>query len=181
VRSALLALPELYGGPEVLDEAAARLPQDAEIAGPLDELRQLGVALADLPVSFDLSDLRGYNYHSGIVFAAYGADSPAALALGGRYDRVAEAFGRARPATGFSLDLRELVWRLPELAPMSGAILAPLDGDAALAEEVTALRARGEIVMSALPGHEGTWDEAGCDRQLVKRGDRWAVVSLQGE
>lgn len=181
VRSALLALPELYGGPEVLDEAAARLPQDAEIAGPLDELRQLGVALADLPVSFDLSDLRGYNYHSGIVFAAYGADSPAALALGGRYDRVAEAFGRARPATGFSLDLRELVWRLSELAPMSGAILAPLDGDAALAEEVTALRARGEIVMSALPGHEGTWDEAGCDRQLVKRGDRWAVVSLQGE
>lgn len=181
VRSALLALPELYGGPEVLDEAAARLPQDAEIAGPLDELRQLGVALADLPVSFDLSDLRGYNYHSGIVFAAYGADSPAALALGGRYDRVAEAFGRARPATGFSLDLRELVWRLPELAPMSGAILAPLDGDAALAEEVAALRARGEIVMSALPGHEGTWDEAGCDRQLVKRGDRWAVVSLQGE
>lgn len=181
VRSALLALPELYGGPEVLDEAAARLPTEADIVGPLDELRQLAVALADLPVSFDLSDLRGYHYHSGIVFAAYGADSPAALALGGRYDRVSEAFGRARPATGFSLDLRELVWRLPELAPMSGAILAPLDADPQLADEVTALRARGEIVMSALPGHEGTWNEAGCDRQLVKRGDRWAVVSLQGE
>ncbi len=181
VRGALLALPGLYGGAEVLDEAAARLPQDAEIAGPLGELRALARALADLPVSFDLSDLRGYHYHSGIVFAAYGADSPAALALGGRYDRVSEAFGRARPATGFSLDLRELVWRLPQLAPMTGAILAPLEGDAALAEEVGALRARGEIVMNALPGHEGTWNEAGCDRQLVKRGDRWAVVSLQGE
>ena len=180
-RSALLALPELYGGPEVLDEAAARLPQDAEITELLDELRQLAAALADLPVSFDLSDLRGYHYHSGVVFAAYGADSPAALALGGRYDRVGKAFGRARPAVGFSLDLRELVWRLPTSTAMAGAVLAPLDGDAALAEEVAVLRARGEIVVTALPGHDGTWNEAGCDRQLVKRGDRWAIVPLQGE
>ena len=180
-RSALLALPELYGGPEVLDEAAARLPQDPEITALLDELRQLAAALADLPVSFDLADLRGYHYHSGVVFAAYGADSPAALALGGRYDRVGKAFGRARPAVGFSLDLRELVWRLPTATAMAGAVLAPLDGDAALAEEVAVLRARGEIVVTALPGHHGTWNEAGCDRQLVKRGDRWAVVSLQGE
>ena len=180
-RSALLALPELYGGPEVLDEAAARLPQDAEITALLDELRQLAAALADLPVSFDLADLRGYHYHSGVVFAAYGADSPAALALGGRYDRVGKAFGRARPAVGFSLDLRELVWRLPTATAMAGAVLAPLDADAALAEEVAVLRARGEIVVTALPGHDGTWNEAGCDRQLVKRGDRWAVVSLQGE
>ncbi|WP_345792837.1 ATP phosphoribosyltransferase regulatory subunit [Thauera sp. JM12B12] len=180
-RSALLALPELYGGPDVLDEAAARLPQDAEIGRLLGELRQLAAALADLPVSFDLADLRGYNYHSGVVFAAYGAESPAALALGGRYDRVGEAFGRARPAVGFSLDLRELVWRLPSTSTMAGAVLAPLDGDGALAAEVAALRARGEIVLNALPGHDGTWNEAGCDRQLVKRGDRWAVVPLQGE
>lgn len=180
-RSALLALPELYGGPEVLAEAAARLPQDAEIAGPLAELRQLADALGDLPVSFDLADLRGYHYHSGVVFAAYGAESPAALALGGRYDRVGQAFGRARPATGFSLDLRELAWHLPTPAAPAGAVLAPPDDDAGLTSEVSALRARGEIVMVALPGHEGTWNEAGCDRQLVKRGDRWAVVSLQGE
>ncbi|ENO83487.1 MULTISPECIES: ATP phosphoribosyltransferase regulatory subunit [Thauera] len=180
-RSALLALPELYGGPEVLAEAAARLPQDAEIAGPLAELRQLADALGDLPVSFDLADLRGYHYHSGIVFAAYGAESPAALALGGRYDRVGQAFGRARPATGFSLDLRELAWHLPTPAAPAGAVLAPPDDDAGLTSEVSALRARGEIVMVALPGHEGTWNEAGCDRQLVKRGDRWAVVPLQGE
>ena len=180
-RSALLALPELYGGPEVLAVAAARLPQDAEIAGPLAELRQLADALGDLPVSFDLADLRGYHYHSGVVFAAYGAESPAALALGGRYDRVGQAFGRARPATGFSLDLRELAWHLPTPAAPAGAVLAPPDDDAGLASEVSALRARGEIVMVALPGHEGTWNEAGCDRQLVKRGDRWAVVPLQGE
>ncbi|MFU2488259.1 ATP phosphoribosyltransferase regulatory subunit [Thauera sp. WH-1] len=181
VRSALLALPELYGGPEVLAEAAARLPQDGEITALLDELRRLAAALADLPVSFDLSDLRGYHYHSGIVFAAYGADSPAALALGGRYDRVSEAFGRARPATGFSLDLRELVWRLPAAASMAGAVLAPLTEDATLVEEVARLRAHGDIVVTALPGHDGTWNEAGCDRQLVKRGDRWTIVPLQGD
>ena len=181
VRSALLALPELYGGPEVLEEAAARLPQDAEITALLDELRQLAAALADLPVSFDLADLRGYHYHSGVVFAAYGADSPAALALGGRYDRVGQAFGRARPAVGFSLDLRELVWRLPAQSAPAGAVLAPMVEDAALAETVAVLRARGEIVVSALPGHDGTWNEAGCDRQLVKRDGRWAVVPLQGD
>ncbi len=181
VRGALLALPELYGGPEVLDDAAARLPQDAEITALLDALRQLAVALGDLPVSFDLSDLRGYHYHSGVVFAAYGADSPAALALGGRYDRVSEAYGRARPAVGFSLDLRELAWRLPRAPAMVGAVLAPLVEDAALSDELARLRARGEIVVTALPGHEGTWNEAGCDRQLVKRGDRWAIVPLQGE
>ena len=61
------------------------------------------------------------------------------------------------------------------------SIQSVTDGDAALAEEVAMLRARGEIVVTALPGHDGTWNEAGCDRQLVKRGDRWAVVSLQGE
>lgn len=179
VRSALLALPELYGGPEVLDEAAARLPQDADIAAALNELRVLARALSDLPISFDLADLRGYHYHSGVVFAAYGGGSPAALALGGRYDRVGEAFGRARPATGFSLDLRELVWRLPQVGG-KGAILAPLANDTALDTEVAALRLRGEIVVAALPGHDGTWNEAGCDRQLVMRDGQWLVEPLEG-
>lgn len=180
VREALLLLPQLYGGAEVLDIAAARLPKDAEVLAALDDLQRLAAALSDLPISFDLSDLRGYHYHSGVVFAAYGKGSPAALALGGRYDRVAEAFGRSRPATGFSLDLRELALGLPELAT-DGAILAPAVVDAGLAAEVTALRARGEIVVAALPGHDGTWNEAGCDRQLVMRGGRWTVEPLQGE
>lgn len=180
VREALLLLPQLYGGAEVLDIAAARLPKDAEVLAALDDLKRLAAALSDLPISFDLSDLRGYHYHSGVVFAAYGKGSPAALALGGRYDRVAEAFGRSRPATGFSLDLRELALGLPELAT-DGAILAPAVVDAGLAAEVTALRARGEIVVAALPGHDGTWNEAGCDRQLVMRGGRWTVEPLQGE
>ncbi len=180
VRSALLALPGLYGGAEVLDEARACLPDDAEIRAALDDLSRLAAALGDLPISFDLADLRGYHYHSGVVFAAYGGGSPAALALGGRYDRIGEAFGRGRPATGFSLDLRELAVRLADPV-QPGAILAPADGDAALAAVVAQLRSRGEVVMTELPGHDGSWNEAGCDRQLIRREGRWTVESLQGE
>ncbi len=179
-RGALLALPGLYGGVEVLDKAAALLPGDAGIARALAELRDLARALGELPVSFDLADLRGYHYHSGIVFAAYGEGSPAALALGGRYDRLGAAFGRGRPATGFSLDLRELAL-LAAGVPPRGAVLAPAEDDAALAEAIAQLRAGGEIVMTGLPGHEGTWIEAGCDRQLTRRDGRWVVEALQGE
>jgi len=180
VRSALLALPTLYGGAEVLDDARARLPDDAEIRAALDDLGRLATVLADLPISFDLADLRGYHYHNGVVFAAYGNGSPAALALGGRYDRIGQAFGRGRPATGFSLDLRELALGLPEPVQV-GAILAPAGDDAELRESVTQLRAQGEVVMTALPGHDGSWKEAGCDRQLVRRNGHWMVEALQGE
>ncbi|MDY0073004.1 MAG: ATP phosphoribosyltransferase regulatory subunit [Thauera sp.] len=178
-RSALLALPDLYGGTEVIERAAAVLPQTDQIGALLAELRQLVHSLADLPISFDLSDVRGYHYHSGIVFAAYGAASPAALARGGRFDHVGEAFGRARPATGFSLDLRELVWHLPDQDLPADGVLAPWSEDAELIAAVAALRAQGVVVMRALPGHEGSWKEAGCNRQLVKRDGRWQVVALE--
>lgn len=181
LRSALLALPALYGGAEVLDAAAQRLPELPEIRAALDDLRQLASRLDGIPISFDLADLRGYHYHSGVVFAAYAGGSPAALALGGRYDLVGEAFGRGRPATGFSLDLRELALRLGDGRPI-GAILAPDDvTDSELGALVAALRERGEVVMMALPGHDRTWMEAGCDRQLVRHDGRWTVEALQGE
>jgi ATP phosphoribosyltransferase regulatory subunit len=107
-REAFLALPELYGDRHVLDRAEKILPDLPEITRAISDLRRLADALADLPLSFDLADLRGYDYHSGVVFAAYCAGSPGALALGGRYDNFGKAFGRARAATGFSMDLREL-------------------------------------------------------------------------
>jgi ATP phosphoribosyltransferase regulatory subunit len=132
-------------------------------------------------VSFDLADLRGYHYHSGVVFAAYCAGHPGAIALGGRYDKVGKSFGRGRPATGFSMDLRELsqleVRRRRGRAGDPGAG----GGDQALREAVAALRAKGEIVIEALPGHDGTWGETGCDRQLVRRAGKWAVENIQGE
>lgn len=179
-RGALMALPGLYGSAAVLERARASLPDDAEILGAIEEMCALAEALGDLPISFDLADLRGYHYHSGIVFAAYGNGAASALALGGRYDLLGRAFGRGRAATGFSLDLRQLALGLPESQAI-GAVLAPLDKDPALAEAVRALRKAGEVVMIALPGHEGTWNEAGCDRQLVRRADAWVVEALQGE
>jgi len=107
VRSAILLLPELYGGAEVLAAAEKELPRLAGLSGALATLRRLARA-CKLPVSFDLAELRGYHYHSGVVLDAYCDGVTGAVARGGRYDEVGKAFGRARPATGFSIYLRSL-------------------------------------------------------------------------
>jgi ATP phosphoribosyltransferase regulatory subunit len=177
-RSALLVLPELYGDRGVIDIAERDLPALPEIGAALAGLRRLADALADLPLSFDLADLRSYHYHSGVAFAAYCDGSPGAVALGGRYDDFGRAYGRARPATGFSMDLRELA-RLSPNRERQGAILAPWPEDDALHAIASRLRAQGECVVLALPGHEGTWREAGCDRLLVRNGDDWIIEPLK--
>lgn len=177
VRSALRALPNCYGGSEVLDKVLALADGDTEVAAAVADLRQLAAALAGLPISFDLADLRGYHYHSGVMFAAYCAHHPNAIALGGRYDNMGKAFGRARPATGFSMDLREVV-RLSENGSEPGRILAPWGDDPALQQEIARLRAAGEAVAVALPGHDDSWREAGCDRRLVKRDAKWILEAL---
>jgi ATP phosphoribosyltransferase regulatory subunit len=179
VRSALLALPELYGGRQMLVRAAQVLPPLPEIVTALSDLNRLADALGELPLSFDLADLRGYHYHSGVVFAAYCAGNPGAVALGGRYDNFGETYGRARAATGFSMDLRDLARLASPRGEARGAILAPWPEDDALHAEALRLRAQGERVVLALPGHEGTWREAGCDRILVRSGDDWIIESLK--
>lgn len=178
VREGLLALPMLYGGREVLERAVSSLPTFPAINQALADMARLADALAGLPLSFDLADLRGYHYHSGIVFAAYANGSASAVALGGRYDKVGESFGRGRPATGFSLDLREIA-RLAPAQGRAGAILASWPEDDALHAETERLRAAGETVIAALPGHDGTWREAGCDRVLVRRGNQWIIESIE--
>ena len=106
-RAALLLLPSLYGGAEVLDLAEKRMPRLPELGKALETLRALSKA-SRIPVSFDLAELRGYHYHSGVVFDAYCDGVAGAVARGGRYDEVGKAFGRLRPATGFSIELRSL-------------------------------------------------------------------------
>jgi len=106
-RDALLLLPELYGGAEVLELAEKKLPKLPELTRALGTLRKLAKACR-IPAGFDLAELRGYHYHSGVVFDAYCDGVSGAVARGGRYDEVGKAFGRARPATGFSIDLRSL-------------------------------------------------------------------------
>lgn len=176
-RSALLRLPDLYGDARVLAEARRLLPALPAVTAALDLLDLLAGRAGDLPIGFDLSDLRGYHYHNGVVFAAYSPGYASALALGGRYDGAGEAFGRARPATGFSMDLREVA-RLAPALPGSKAILAPYGGeDAALAAAVTRLRREGEAVVEMLPGHSGS-EGLPCDRQLVQRDGQWIIAAI---
>ncbi len=176
-RDALLLLPELYGGPEVLATARARLPDYPELRACLDALARIGGELnGDVKeLCFDLAELRGYHYHSGVVFAAYAGNRPEAIARGGRYDEVGRAFGRARPATGFTMDLRELAQMANEdTRPLR--VLAPYrPGDAGLQAEIAKLRADGAVVVPDLPGHEANRAELGCSQQLVANNGRWEL------
>jgi ATP phosphoribosyltransferase regulatory subunit len=177
-RDALLALPELNGGIEVVQQAQDRLPQYAEIKLALQDLRRAHEQLGALGVAanFDLADLRGYHYHSGVVFAAYTPAYPGALAMGGRYDQIGQVFGRARPATGFSLDMRMLVSCLPH-GELDAAILVPyVEGDGILQETIEKLRGQGEIVIVDLPGHQQHRQELNCDRRLEKIAGAWVLV-----
>ncbi|TSA16995.1 MAG: ATP phosphoribosyltransferase regulatory subunit [Betaproteobacteria bacterium] len=175
-RGAILLLPELYGGREVIARARRALPRYAEITRALADLEHL-TAMDEVPVSIDLADLRGYHYHSGVVFAAYCSLLPNAIALGGRYDGVGKAFGRARPATGFTLYLLQLARLSPE-PPAPGWIRAPRSTDPALEIAMATLRAAGEVVIQDLPGHESADDEARCTRELVKQKAKWQVRNI---
>ena len=176
-REALRLLPGLYGGIDVIERAGRELPQYPEIKAALADLRALTMT-KDIPVTVDLADLRGYHYHSGVVFAAYCPGLPNAIALGGRYDEVGKAFGRARPATGFSIYMREMVRVLPATVERGG-ILAPFSGDVALIVEIGRLRNAGEVVIADLPGHDSTLKELGCDRRLVLSDGMWKIEKFK--
>lgn len=176
-RAALAELPGLYGGIEVLARAKRVLPALPEIRAALRDLAALSQRLADLAKirSFDLGELRGYHYHSGVVFSAYSNGRPNAIAQGGRYDEVGKAFGRARPATGFSVDLRELAAAGTEVRPVSRVLAPYRPADRLLQQRIAALRGRGLVVIEDLPGHARFRRELGCERELVRRGGRWVL------
>jgi ATP phosphoribosyltransferase regulatory subunit len=176
-REGLLALVQLYGDESVLDEAAKALPDSAGIRAALSDLKQLASRLDGARVSFDLADLRGYAYYSGMRFGIYTEGASDALVRGGRYDEVGAVFGRNRPAVGFSLDVRELVGVLPE-RPLRAAIRAPWSDAEALNKTIAALRSEGETVVCVLPGHDSEIDEFHCDRELVERDGQWRVQAI---
>jgi ATP phosphoribosyltransferase regulatory subunit len=185
IARAVLALPDLLGDAGVIDKARslfAKLP--AAIRAALDELEQLATAVADrcdhLTLRFDLCELTGYGYHTGPVFAAYSANFGRAVARGGRYDGVGVAFGRARPATGFDVDLK----RLPRASePANDAIWAPglrwvmAARRASLWQTIRELRANGETVIGALDEREQACDR--CDRELVWQKNAWRVQTRE--
>jgi ATP phosphoribosyltransferase regulatory subunit len=180
-RRGLLALLRLYGGVEVLDLAERELAPQPMVKAALADLRSLAgrvrQAHPEVRVGFDLADLGGYAYYSGARFAVYSEGSSDAIARGGRYDEVGAAFGRNRPAVGFSLDLKELAALVPA-RQLAAAIRAPWGESDALRAAVRRLREQGETVVCILPGHEHEGQEFDCDRELVSAGDQWVVRAL---
>jgi len=180
----LAALPDLNGSATAMDMAVDRLQGNSEkLASSLQSLSTVASMLAarfpDLKIHFDLAELSGYRYHTGVVFAAYSMGRGQAIARGGRYDNIGKDFGMSRPATGFSADLKQWV-RLSgdTLASYQPAILAPWRDEQALQEKITALRQSGERVIQALPGQDADGRSLGCDRELVLQDGQWQVVAL---
>ena len=175
---ALMALTELNGPcAEVLAKAKKVLPKHAAIDQALADLERLVAAVSassGLEISIDLADLRGYQYHSGVMFAVYVEKLPQPIARGGRYDHVGQAFGRSRPATGFSLDLLTLS-NLSPLKVRKLAIAAPWLEDDALSKAIAVLRNSGEVVIQVMAGETVEAAEYECDRELVKQGNSWEV------
>ncbi len=176
-RDGLQALLSLYGDAHVLDEAEKALKSMPCVAETLSNLRWIASRLGDVRVTFDLADLRGYAYYSGMRFGVYARGASDALVRGGRYDEVGAVFGRNRPAAGFSLDVKQLVAVVPP-RPLKAAIRAPWGEAPDMNAAIAALRGRGETVVCVLPGHESEVDEFCCDRELVNIAGQWAVRAI---
>ncbi len=176
-RQGLLALVQLYGDEKVLSEAERVLPPLPAVREALANLKWLAGHLENTKVSFDLADLRGYTYYTGARFSIYAHGANDALVRGGRYDEVGAVFGRVRPATGFSLDVKALVDVLA-VRSLRAAIRAPWRDAAPLRTAIAALRAQGETVVCALPGHESEVEEFYCDRELIQVAGQWVVQTV---
>lgn len=154
-RAMLLALAELNGGIDVLSTAKEVLKNAPEqVQEALTTLQTIAALMAkrlpNVDLHFDLSELRGYNYHTGLVFAAYQHDSANAIATGGRYDDIGEDFGHAQPATGFSLDLKVLVNQLAGLESQKNVTSVPWSDNEDDKKKVAQLRAQGDVVIYQL-------------------------------
>ena len=176
-------LIELNGAPSVLDDARGALAGiDPGIDSALDRLEEMVGLLAthypQVPLFLDLAELRGYRYKTGLLYAAFAPGLGRELARGGRYDNVGAAFGRPRPATGFSADLN-LLAALGRFdgAAQGGAIHAPAGSDPQLLACVRRLRAAGERVVVATPDTGEAMDSS-CDRILEYIDGRWDVRPL---
>jgi ATP phosphoribosyltransferase regulatory subunit len=177
-RNSLCLLPELYGDAQVLAEAEKHLQRSPMLDASLSQLKWLAQRVGSVATTFDLADLRGYAYYTGMRFALFGGDGVTEpvqeLVRGGRYDEVGAVFGRKRPAVGFSLDLKELVQAVEPQA-LRPAILAPWGEQDGLRHAIQYLRAKGETVVCVLPGHEHELNEFHCDRHLFEQDGQWVV------
>ena len=175
----ILGLLDLHGDVSVLEAARTLLKEAApEALTAVAALEAVADAVArshpGLTVYFDLAELRGYHYHTGMVFAAYAPGHGQALANGGRYNDVGKVFGRARPATGFATDLKALMALVPAAASERGAVSAADVDDPALLAAIAALRTAGEVVIRCSGGKP----DARCDRTLIQADGEWVLRPL---
>ncbi|WP_353572819.1 ATP phosphoribosyltransferase regulatory subunit, partial [Candidatus Albibeggiatoa sp. nov. BB20] len=179
LQTMLVELVELNGNQQVLDEAKkilAHAPKTVHTA--LDDLNRLCEQLPDETLHFDLAEARGYSYHTGIVFAAYVAKHGDAIAKGGRYDNLGKAFGKDRPATGFSTNLATLASLAEFEQPFVNKYFAPASQDLALKKEVKLLRTAGQTVVTELPDQQGDAKALGCTHEFQLIDGQWAIVPL---
>jgi ATP phosphoribosyltransferase regulatory subunit len=185
LKAMFLKLPELNGGKDTIANARAVLSTaNGEVKQALADLEAIADKLTanfpSLPVSFDLAELRGYHYHTGVVFAAFVPSVGREIARGGRYDNIGAIFGRARAATGFSADLKVLsaLGKASYQKEPKALIFAPCGDDKALHEKIRDLRAEGLAVVQQLPGQSGTAQELGCTSILEQDHQNWFVRAL---
>ena len=182
VAQMLMKLPELNGGEKTIDQAMSALSAAADdVLQALDYLKQVTRVLqsrvSNINLHFDLAELRGYRFHTGVVFAAYLPGQGQEVARGGRYDEIGEVFGRSRPATGFSTDLKTLINLGTQSAiEDKNGILAPSDAGTDLQALIEKLRAEGECVIRLLPGQQSGAAAMNCNRIIQKTDDTWHVV-----
>lgn len=185
-------LPELNGSLEVIDQANDLFKNLGEpikdILADLSSLIQrLQHAFPEVSINLDFSELRGYAYHTGIIFQLYLPSVQRELIRGGRYDGIGEAFGNARPATGFSADLRFLNNLIKSNVDndviVQDKILAPAESDPELDQMIKELREQGKIVIRQLSSSVGEQDQTnkyeakdlGCNQQIVKSDNAWVI------
>ena len=185
LKGMFLKLPELNGGKDIIAKAqTVFLKANDDVKLALADLVAIAEKLAarfpSLPISFDLAELRGYHYHTGMVFAAFIPSVGREIARGGRYDNIGAIFGRARPATGFSADLKLLsaLSKQSYQVAQRELIFAPYSDDAALNEKIRDLRAQQQAVVQQLPGQTGSAIELGCTSILEYDNQNWVVRPL---
>ena len=180
-RARLASLATLNGDRSILETAQTQLAGAGKpVLAALENLDAIAAKIAqragNVVLNFDLAELRGYRYQTGMVFAVFVPGCGQEIARGGRYDAIGKVFGRSRPATGFSTDLKELIQLSGRaFADRRGGILAPQAEDESLYTAVQALRAGGERVVAELPGQAGDAASMGCDRLLVDQDGKWVV------
>jgi ATP phosphoribosyltransferase regulatory subunit len=185
IKVMLLKLPELNGGKDIISKARSVLAKaDDQVKQALANLEAIADILTacfpNLPISFDLAELRGYHYHTGAVFAAFVPSIGREIARGGRYDNIGAVFGRARPATGFSADLKllALLGKQGNQDQPKPRIFAPCLDDPSLHEKIRDLRAEGQIVIQQLPGQVGDAKDLACNAVLTQDKQTWVIRTL---